>query len=293
MSSPNGSRNTSRIPKWCRAPLPKGGEFAATKKLLDKHGLDTVCRAARCPNAWQCHSRKVATFLILGSVCTRNCAFCNITPGTPAPVDPDEPARIAKAVGELGLRHVVITSVTRDDLPDGGAGHFAAVVRAVRQKHPEATTEVLIPDFGGDEDALRTVLDAAPDVLNHNVETAPRLYPAIRPQANYRRSLGLLLRAKVLAPGMRTKSGLMVGFGETRDEVFGVIADMARHRVDVVTIGQYMRPTEDHPEVAEYLEPEAFEAFAEHGRPLGLTMHCGPLVRSSYEAEQYAAPSCP
>ena len=286
-SLPNKQKPVSRIPRWCKVPLPKGGGFSATRKLLDEHGLDTVCRAARCPNAWDCYSRKVATFLIMGPHCTRNCAFCNVGSAKPVPLDPDEPARIATAVDKLGLKHAVVTSVTRDDLPDGGAAHFTEVLRAIRAEHPAVTTEVLIPDFGGDEAALGTVLAARPNVLNHNVETAPGLYPAVRPQADYRRSLELLLRAKALAPDVRTKSGLMAGLGETDHDVLQVIQDLAEHRVDVVTIGQYMRPSQDHPEVRRYVEPDMFESYAAFGRQLGLTMHSGPLVRSSYQAEEF------
>ncbi len=231
----------------------------------------------------------MATFLILGRQCTRGCAFCNIGPGRPEPVDPDEPARVSEAVGRLGLKHVVVTSVTRDDLPDGGAAHFAAVLRRIRADHPGLTAEVLIPDFQGDEQALVRVLAEEPDVLNHNVETAPGLYGRIRPQAVYGRSLKLLRRAKTLDPRISTKSGLMVGLGETDEEVRGVIRDLHGALCDIVTVGQYMRPSRAHPEVERYVHPDVFEEYAAHGRSLGVKhMFCAPLVRSSYNAELFA-----
>ncbi len=251
--------------------------------------MNTVCRSARCPNIFECYSRKVATFLILGRQCTRGCAFCNIGPGRPEPVDPDEPARVSEAVGRLGLKHVVVTSVTRDDLPDGGAAHFAAVLRRIRADHPGLTAEVLIPDFQGDEQALARVLAEEPDVLNHNVETAPGLYGRIRPQAVYGRSLELLRRAKTLDSRISTKSGLMVGLGETDEEVRGVIRDLHGALCDIVTVGQYMRPSRAHPEVGRYVHPDVFEEYAAHGRSLGVKhMFCAPLVRSSYNAELFA-----
>jgi len=277
-----------RIPPWLRIKLPGNERFASTAGLLDDLRLNTVCQSAKCPNKWECFSRNVATFLIMGSVCSRNCAFCNITPGRPAPPEADEPARVAEGAHRLGLKHVVITSVTRDDLPDGGAAHFAATIRAVRQTLPGCTVEVLIPDFRGDEAALRTILDARPDVLNHNLETVPALYPAIRPQADYRQSLTLLERSKAMAPSIPTKSGIMVGLGETDAQILPVLDDLAAAGCDIVTIGQYMRPTRQHPPVARYVEPAVFDAYADQGRERGIRhVFSAPLVRSSYNAAQF------
>lgn len=229
----------------------------------------------------------MATFLVLGPVCTRHCAFCNITPGSPAAVDPDEPRRVAEAVARLGLAYAVVTSVTRDDLADGGAAHFAAVIRAIRERNPGCGVEVLIPDFQGDEQALRTVLDAAPDVLNHNLETVPGLYSRIRPQADYGQSLELLRRSRDMAPDIPTKSGLMLGLGEAMEDVRGVLRDLAGMGCAIVTVGQYMRPSRKHPEVARWVHPEEFAELAEYGKGLGLRhMFCAPLVRSSYHAAE-------
>jgi len=230
----------------------------------------------------------VATFLIMGRICTRNCAFCNIEPGTLYPIDAGEPARVAEAARRLGLRHVVITSVTRDDLPDGGAAHFAATITAVRAVMPDCTIEVLIPDFQGDEDALRTVLDAGPNVLNHNLETVPALYADIRPQADYRQSLDLLANAKRMAPHIPTKSGIMVGLGETDEQIMPVLDDLAAIDCDIVTIGQYMQPTRHHPLVKRYVEPAVFDSYTEEGKKRGIKhMFSAPLVRSSYNAEKF------
>ena len=273
-----------------RAKLPDGGDYGATAATLDRLRLHTVCQSAKCPNKWECFSRKVATFLILGSECTRNCRFCNVTQGTPSPVDPGEPERIAEAVGKFGLKHIVVTSVTRDDLPDGGSGHFAAVIRKMRQVHPECTVEVLIPDFQGSREALWTVLEAGPDILNHNVETVPALYSEIRPQANYLQSLELIRRVKEF-PGRKilSKSGLMVGFGEDESAVQAVIRDLTAAHCDIVTIGQYMRPSKAHPPVKRYWPPEEFDRLADYGKSLGIPhMFCAPRVRSSYNAAMFA-----
>ncbi|TVM30518.1 lipoyl synthase [Oceanidesulfovibrio marinus] len=278
------SERTKRLPPWLRVKLPDNKEFAETGRLLASRGLHTVCQSARCPNIFECFSRKVATFMILGAVCTRNCAFCNITPGAPTPVDPDEPRRLAEAARELGLRHVVVTSVTRDDLPDGGAAHFAATIRALKQ-NTDVSVEVLIPDLGGSARDLSTILDAGPDVLNHNVETVPRLYPAIRPQADYQQSLTLLSRAA--AAGVPAKSGLMVGLGETDGEVNAVIRDLAAAGCSMVTVGQYLAPSRLHPEPDRYVPPPHFDEYAACGRHHGIRhMFCGPHVRSSYKAEK-------
>ncbi len=291
MSCPENSAPDLRIPPWLRVKLPQGRSFSDTGRLLADLNLNTVCQNARCPNTWECFSKSVATFLILGRECTRNCAFCNITPGKPQPVDPGEPERLAEASVRLGLKHIVITSVTRDDLPDGGAAHFAASIRAVRARLPQCTVEVLIPDFRGDEAALLTVLDARPEVLNHNVETAPRLYRAIRPQADYAQSLELLRRvaaySRETGSGIPAKSGLMAGLGETDEELRQTVRDLAEAGCTMITVGQYMRPSRQHPPVRRYLHPDEFEALAEYGRSLGVPkMFCAPLVRSSYQAAE-------
>lgn len=289
MHSRDTSWDSSRIPPWLRVNLPRDPAFAATEALTRDLNLNTVCTGAKCPNKWECYSRHVATFLVLGAVCTRNCAFCNIHPGRTEPPDRDEPHRVAEAVARLGLSYAVVTSVTRDDLPDGGAGHFAAVIRSIRERNPGCAVEVLIPDFKGDEAALRLVLDAAPDVLNHNVETVPGLYPRIRPQARYERSLELLRRSKAAAPAIPTKSGLMLGLGEEMEDVRRVLADMAGVGCDMITVGQYMRPSREHPAVVRWVHPDEFEELAEYGRGLGVRhMFCGPRVRSSYHAAEAA-----
>jgi lipoic acid synthetase len=286
MPSPKPSPTSSRLPEWLRIKLPRDPSFARTRDLVADLGLNTVCQGARCPNICECFARSTATFLILGRSCTRGCTFCNIGLGRPEPVDPGEPARVAEAARRLGLAHAVVTSVTRDDLPDGGAVHFAATIRALREALPKATVEVLIPDFRGDAAALRLVLDAKPDVLNHNVETVPGLYPRIRPQADYQQSLTLLERAA--AAGLPAKSGLMVGFGESTEEVRQVIRDLHGHGVSIITIGQYLRPSKAHPEPSRYVHPDEFVALADHGRSLGVPhMFCAPLVRSSYHAGEF------
>lgn len=283
-----------RKPPWLKVRLPLPSESEPLLKTVRRYGLETVCREARCPNAMDCHARGTATFMILGAVCTRACRFCAVTSGRPEPVDPLEPARLALAVRELDLKHCVITSVDRDDLPDFGAGHFAACIGAVRSQCPETTIEVLTPDFQGDPDSIATVVAAAPDVYNHNLETVPRLSPRIRPKAIYEQSLQLLARVKRLDPGMTTKSGIMVGLGERDDEVRRVMADMRRHDIDIVTIGQYLRPSPKHAAVERYVHPREFAAWSRHGRELGFRhAFCGPLVRSSFHAgevyEQAAA----
>lgn len=289
MSLPENSAPALRIPPWLRVKLPSTKGFACTSTLLRDLDLNTVCQSARCPNTWECFSRSVATFLILGRECTRNCAFCNINPGTQLPPDADEPRRVAEGAARLGLKHVVVTSVTRDDLPDGGAEHFAQTIRLVKAQLPACTVEVLIPDFRGDEAALETVLAVGPDVLNHNVETVPRLYAAIRPQADYAQSLELLRRVAGHGSGIPAKSGLMVGLGETDEELKAVIRDMHGVGCSMITIGQYMRPSRNHPAVQRYMPPEDFDALAEYGRSIGVPkMFCAPLVRSSYHAAELA-----
>jgi lipoyl synthase len=289
MSLPENSAPVLRIPPWLRVKLPSSKDYACTGSLLADLKLNTVCQSAHCPNKWECFSQSVATFLILGRECTRNCAFCNISPGAQLPPDADEPRRVAEGAERLGLKHIVITSVTRDDLPDGGAEHFAETIRQVKGRLPGCTVEVLIPDFQGDEAALLTVLAAGPDVLNHNVETVPRLYPAIRPQADYSQSLMLLRRTAADSRGIPAKSGLMVGLGETDEELKDVIRDMRDAGCSMITIGQYMRPSRLHPPVLRYMPPEDFDALAAYGRSLGVAkMFCAPLVRSSYHAAELA-----
>jgi lipoyl synthase len=278
------SETRLRLPEWIKVSLPRSSTFGTTQRAIEELGLRTVCRSARCPNIFECFSKGTGTFLIMGERCTRTCAFCNIDAGIPEPLQADEPARIARAVGILELRHVVITSVTRDDLPDGGAAHFAATIGEIRKRLPGVKVEVLIPDFQGSSVALRRVVDAGPDVLNHNLETVPRLYPGIRPQALYQGSLELLSRAKSMGL-VRTKSGLMVGLGETTREVSEVLKDLSGVSCDMVTIGQYLRPSKRHAEVVNYVHPDEFRIFERIGKELGIPqMFCGPLVRSSYHA---------
>jgi lipoic acid synthetase len=280
---------SQRIPQWLVPRAPKRPQLERLGGELKAMGLHTVCQSARCPNLGECFGRGTATFMILGDRCTRDCRFCAVQPaeGGPALPDPNEPRRVAEAADRLGLRHVVVTSVTRDDLADGGAGQFAATIGAIRELLPAARVEVLVPDFGGDWEALQVVLVAAPDVLNHNVETVPRLYPQVRPQADYQRSLALLRRAGESAEGrpVVTKSGLMVGLGESEEEVLGVLDDLRRAGVAAITIGQYLQPTRSHLAVAEYVRPEQFERYGQKARAMGFRhVMSGPLVRSSYHA---------
>ena len=273
-----------RLPPWLRVPLPKTRCFSQTDGLVNDLKLHTVCRSARCPNIFECYSRNTATFLILGGVCSRSCAFCNIGSGELLPLDSGEPERVAEAAAALGLEHVVITSVTRDDLPDGGAGHFAATIAAVRRALPRAIIEVLIPDFQGRAADLAAVLAAGPDILNHNVETVPELYPRIRPQADFEQSLTLLRRAK--EAGFITKSGLMVGLGEDDAAVHGVLDALAEIDCRIVTVGQYMRPSRKHPPVQRYVHPDVFASYARYGAKQGIAyVFSAPLVRSSYNAK--------
>ncbi|CCO23913.1 lipoyl synthase [Maridesulfovibrio hydrothermalis] len=286
MSSEKNSKEYLRIPPWLRVKLPTGKSFNHTAKLLADLNLNTVCQNAKCPNTWDCFSRKVATFLIMGHNCTRNCAFCNIAPGKLDPLDTDEPRRVSEAVSRLELKYVVITSVTRDDLQDGGAAHYAETISRIHADHPQCTVEVLIPDFQGDLNALKTVIAAGPDVINHNVETSPDLYSEIRPQADYRQSLELLERVKKLS-SIHVKSGLMVGLGESDEQVRKVIDDLAATECDIITIGQYMRPSKEHPAVERYVEPQIFDEYAEYGKSLKVPhMFCAPLVRSSFNAAE-------
>jgi lipoic acid synthetase len=275
-----------RLPDWLRKPLPEGNGDFYTQSLLDELGLETVCENARCPNRPECYSRRTATFMILGNVCTRPCGFCSVTKGTPDALADDEPDRVAEAAFRLGLRHVVITSVTRDDLPDGGSDHFRRCILAVRAR-TGAAVEVLTPDFMGDWSAVDTVLEAAPEVYNHNMETVPRLYRKVRGRADYRRSLDLLAHVRKVRPETVTKSGLMLGIGETTEELFDVLADLRQVDCDTLTLGQYLAPTLKHVPVARFVPPEEFDDLAAKARKLGFKkVVAGPFVRSSYHADE-------
>jgi len=277
-----------RKPEWLKVRANTGRENEEVMALLRSLSLHTVCESADCPNCGECFRRRTATFMVLGGVCTRNCRFCSVTRGCPETVDPEEPERVAEAAHRLGLRHVVVTSVTRDDLPDGGAAHFSLVIRAIRRRFGGSppVIEVLIPDFKGDSGALDTVLQAAPDILNHNVETVPRLYPTVRPMAVYARSLEVLRLAKALSPDVVTKSGLMVGLGERFDEVLGVMRDLRGAGCDLLTIGQYLAPSRLHHPVVEYVKPPVFDEYRKRALEMGFKYAaCGPLIRSSYMAE--------
>ncbi len=274
-----------RRPEWLKARIPGGEEYSRLKALSDKHKLHTVCEEARCPNMGECWNHGTATFMILGDICTRSCGFCAIKTGKPTELDADEPRRVADAVKIMGVRHAVITSVNRDELYDGGAQIFAETIRQIRNINPATKIEVLIPDFRGDEFALDIVLDAFPDILNHNTETVPRLYSIVRPQAKYERSLELLQRAK--RRGFVTKTGVMVGIGERQEEVLEVMNDLTKINCDVLTIGQYLQPTKDHLPVDRFVHPDEFQHYKEVGKQLGFKhVESGPLVRSSYHAEQ-------
>jgi lipoyl synthase len=276
-----------RIPEWIKVRVHEGEDYRDLKALVRSRRLHTVCEEARCPNIFDCWSRRTATFMILGDICTRACRFCAVTSGRPTELDVGEPLRVAESIAELGLRHAVITSVDRDDLKDGGAEIFARTIRAVRRRSPGTSIEVLTPDFQGDRDAIRTVVEARPDIFNHNTETVPRLYPAIRPKAVYENSLALLRYVKELAPQMVTKSGVMVGLGESRDELLEVFQNMRRHSIDVLTIGQYLRPSKKHAEVARFYRPEEFVELKEAAQAMGFAhVESGPLVRSSYHADE-------
>jgi lipoyl synthase len=283
---------TAPLPKpdWIRVRLAAGERFHEIKRILRQNRLHTVCEEASCPNIGECFGKGTATFMILGDVCTRRCPFCDVAHGKPLPPDLDEPVNLARTIAALGLRYVVITSVDRDDLRDGGAGHFADCIRAVRELSPRTAIEVLVPDFRGRlHAALDTLASAPPDVMNHNLETVPRLYRQARPGADYAQSLGLLKDFKAAHPRIPTKSGLMVGLGETDDEILTVMRDLRAHEVDMLTVGQYLQPSAHHLPVTRYVEPAVFEDYAREARALGFThAACGPLVRSSYHADQQA-----
>jgi len=279
--------DVSRKPEWLKISLQTQPDLVELKKLMRDKGLHTVCEEARCPNLHECWNRRTATFMILGEVCTRNCGFCAVTSGLPTELDLAEPERVADACVQMNLRHVVVTSVARDDLKDGGAQIFAETIRAIRRKNPSTGVEVLIPDFQGDWDALKVVMDAEPDVLNHNIETVRRLSDRVRSRAKYDRSLEVLQRAKNMKPHISTKSSIMVGLGETTEELHQAMDDLRAHQVDIVTFGQYLRPTTKHLAVEKFYTPKEFYDLREAGLKKGFAhVQSGPLVRSSYHADE-------
>lgn len=283
-------RRPSRLPSWFKVTIRQGPDFQDVRRIMDTLDLHTICEEARCPNVWECWNNRTATFLILGDICTRRCHYCAVTTGRPLGLDREEPMRVAEAVQALGLRHAVITSVNRDELDDGGASMFVETIREIRRRIQTCAVEVLIPDFEGNEKALAAVASERPDILNHNIETVPRLFPSIRPQGKYARSIELLGRAKHM--GARTKSGLIVGMGETMDEIREVMRDLRAVGCDILTIGQYLQPTKAHLPVIRFYEPAEFASLKEEGLALGFShVESGPLVRSSYHAEQQSGRS--
>jgi lipoyl synthase len=280
----------TKKPAWLRRRLPSGPDYETVRTLLKDSRLHTVCQEARCPNQWECFSVRTATFLIMGPSCTRNCRFCAVDHGPVHPLDPQEPLRVAETARQLGLSYVVITSVTRDDLSDGGARHFAEVIQAVRKQMPGAGIEVLIPDFQGNLQALKIVMGADPDVLNHNMETVPRLYPLVRPEAVYQRSLLLIQQAGEAGPRIRTKSGLMLGMGETFDEVRRTLKDLRYAGCRILTLGQYLQPSSDHLPVERFIPPDEFDAWRMEALAMGFSqVASGPFVRSSYHAKELSS----
>jgi lipoic acid synthetase len=283
------TRSPVRKPAWLKVRAPGGQNYAEIRHLMRRLDLHTVCEEARCPNVGECWEHRAATFMVLGDTCTRNCAYCAVAHGTPSEYDPAEPARLAEAVEQIGLRHVVITSVDRDDLPNGGAEIFAGCVNEIRQRLPDTTVELLIPDFKGSEVALRMVVEANPDILNHNLETVQRLYRMARPGGQYPRALELLRRAKQMAPDLATKSGIMCGLGEEWDELLAAMQDLSRQGVELLTLGQYLRPSDGHLPVARYYTPAEFDELRLAGLEMGFRhVESGPLVRSSYHAWEQA-----
>jgi len=275
----------ARRPEWLKIRLPHGEAFREVKAIVENHHLHTVCESARCPNRAECWGRRTATFMILGDICTRSCRFCAVKTGRPTGLDELEPFRVADAVKQLNLKHAVITSVNRDDLKDGGAGIFAKTIRQIRKKSPGCRIEVLIPDFQGDYDSLKLVIDARPTILNHNVETVPRLYREVRPQAKYQRSLWVLAESR--RHDLVTKSGLMVGLGETPEEVLDVMRDLRKIDCNILTIGQYLQPTKAHHPVDRFVHPDEFQMYKQEGLKMGFRfVESGPLVRSSYHADE-------
>jgi lipoic acid synthetase len=278
----------AKKPDWIKVRLPSNPVFFSTKALVSDLRLHTVCESAQCPNRWECWSQGTATFMIAGDRCTRACGFCAVTTAKPFALEHDEPQRVAEAVMRMNLKHVVITAVARDDVPDGGALHFARTIEAIRERDASIIIEVLVPDFNGKDDSLRTVLEAAPHIFNHNLETVERLTPVVRSRAKYKLSLEFLARAKELRPDITTKSGIMLGLGETETEVFQAMDDLREHGVEVLTMGQYLRPTPQHLPVVEYIRPEVFNLYGDIARNKGFThVASGPLVRSSYHAADF------
>lgn len=276
-----------RKPDWLKVRLPSGQNYKDVLSLMKKSHLNTVCEEAKCPNLAECWNNRTATFMILGDVCTRSCGFCDVKMGLPSELDLDEPRRVTDSVEELGLKHVVITSVNRDELKDGGASIFSECIKQIRERMPETTIEILIPDFKGEENAFEIIMQNPPDILNHNLETVKRLYHAVRPQAQYQRSLDLLKWFK--EKGLKTKSGIMVGIGEKKDEVFQIMKDLRRAGCDIMTIGQYLQPTKNHLPVDRYVTPEEFNLYRDEGIKFGFTaIESAPLVRSSYHADKHA-----
>lgn len=285
LDPPSGSKLAK--PPWLRRRLPSGPVYEDVRSLLRKNRLHTVCQEAHCPNVWECFSHRTSTFLILGDHCTRNCRFCAVEHGPAAPADAEEPERVAAAVRSLELKYVVVTSVTRDDLPDGGAGQFAETIRSIRSRVPDTLVEVLIPDFQGDSKALQAVLEARPDVLNHNIETVAGLYPAVRPQAEYKRSLELISRVAAHQPSIPAKSGIMLGLGETSEEIRETLRDLLSAGCRMLTLGQYLQPTRDHLPVRRFVSPEQFAEWRETALAMGFSeVASGPFVRSSYHARE-------
>ena len=284
MASSTGSRRSERLPAWLRRPIPVIGQCSRIETVIRKHKLHTICREGLCPNRAECYAKGKVTFMILGDVCTRGCRFCSVRKGTPAAVDEREPEHIADAVRDLELRHVIVTSVTRDDLPDGGAAHYAAVIRAIRGLDPAPLVEVLVPDFQGSRAAMETVLEAKPRIFSHNMETVRRLYPAMRRGADYDRSLALLAEAKSMDKEVFTKSSFMLGLGETEEELLSAMADLRDVGVDFTAIGQYLRPGLEQEPVREYVHPDRFARLEREGYRMGFReVTAGPLVRSSYQ----------
>jgi len=289
MRSADEASIRKRLPQWLRRPIAASGQFGKVNGLLEDLSVNTVCQSAKCPNRGECFASGTATFLIMGDACTRGCRFCAVETRVPAPLDPDEPRRVAKAAAALGLRHVVITTVTRDDVADGGAAHFVAVIEAVRDALPEADVEVLTSDFGGRLESVDTVAAARPDVYNHNLETVPRLYESVRPGADYHRSLSVLARVHDTQPDLPTKSGLMLGLGETPEEVCAVMDDLLASGVSLLTLGQYLRPSPAHLPVVEYVEPSTFAGLSREAYRKGFSaVASAPYVRSSYHAGELA-----
>jgi len=281
------NKDLGKRPDWLKVRLPIGENYSDVKNLMRRQKLNTVCEEAKCPNISECWNHRTATFMILGDTCTRSCGFCNIKVGIPNELDVEEPKRVVQSVVELNLRHVVITSVNRDELKDGGSTIFKECVRLIREQKPDCTIEILIPDFKGDEDAFNIIMQNPPDILNHNMETVPRLYHAVRPQAKYERSLELIKWFK--SKGLKTKSGIMVGIGEKTEEVLELMKDLVAHGCDILTIGQYLQPTKLHLPVDRFVTPEEFKMYKEEGLKIGFKIvESSPLVRSSYHADEHA-----